>query len=97
MPISATEIEELIKTGLKGAEAIVDGDGTHFNAFVMSPDFIGKSRLAKQQLVNETVKKQLLDGSLHALSIKTFTPDEWQDIIQEISDPADLDERGYPL
>ncbi len=82
--MDAEEIKQCIETGLTGAETIVDGDCTHFTAFVMSPDFVGKSRLQKQQLVNETVKKQLLDGSLHALSVKTFTPGEWQDLIQEI-------------
>lgn len=72
------EIQRLIEAGLKGAEAYVEGDGAHFTALVVSSEFTGKSRIQRQQLVNDTVRKQLLDGTLHALSIKTLTPEEWQ-------------------
>ncbi|HTM63711.1 MAG TPA: BolA/IbaG family iron-sulfur metabolism protein [Gammaproteobacteria bacterium] len=60
------------------SEAHVEGDGAHFNAVVVCPAFTGKSRLQKQQMVYDTVKPQLLDGSLHALSIKAFSPEEWE-------------------
>ena len=70
------EIKRLIETGLPDSQAFVDGDGAHFTACVVCPIFAGKSRLQKQQLVNDTVKSQLLDGTLHALSIKTFTAEE---------------------
>lgn len=72
-------IKQLIETGLPGAEAQVDGDGAHFNAIVIYPQFADKTRVQKQQLVYNTVRSQLMDGSLHALSIKTFTPDEWKE------------------
>jgi acid stress-induced BolA-like protein IbaG/YrbA len=71
-------IENLIKTGLTHADVYVEGDGAHFTALVVSPLFAGKSRLQKQQMVYDTVRKEIMDGSLHALSIKTFTPEEWQ-------------------
>lgn len=74
------EIERLIEAGLPGAEATVEGDGTHFNALVISPIFAGKTRIQRQQLVYDTVRSQLLDGSLHALSLKTMTPEEWQTV-----------------
>ena len=70
------EIKLLIEAGLPEAMASVEGDGAHFQAIVISALFTGKSRIARQQLVYDTVKKQLLDGTLHALSIKTFTPEE---------------------
>lgn len=72
------EIRQLIESRLSGAEAHVEGDGAHFVAIVVSPEFIGKSRIQKQQLVYATVNQQLLDGTLHALSVKAYTPDEWQ-------------------
>lgn len=71
-------IEQLIKAGLPNCDVVVEGDGAHFEAIVVSADFAGKSRIQKQQLVYATVNKELLDGSLHALSIKAFTPEEWQ-------------------
>lgn len=72
------EIKKLIEAGLTNAQAFVEGDGAHFTATVVCPLFSGKSRIQKQQLVYDTVKAELLDGRLHALSLKTFTPEEWQ-------------------
>jgi acid stress-induced BolA-like protein IbaG/YrbA len=80
------EIKALIEAGLTNADVHVEGDGAHFTALVICPIFAQKSRIQRQQLVNETVKKQLLDGTLHALSIKTFTPEEW--------DALDINEEG---
>ncbi len=74
------EIKQLIEAGLIGAEACVEGDGTHFSTLVVCEAFKGKSRLQRQQMVYDTVRAQLLDGSLHALSIKTLTPEEWEKI-----------------
>lgn len=73
------EIKELIETGLTDAKAYVDGDGAHFTAAVVCPHFADKSRIEKQKLVMATVKSQLMDGTLHALSIKTFTPQEYKE------------------
>jgi len=74
------EIERLIKAGLAESEAYVEGDGTHFTALVICPAFAGKSRIQKQQMVYGTVREQLMDGTLHALSIKALTPEECQAI-----------------
>ena len=70
-------VAELIRTGLPGAEVHVTGDGSHFDAVVISTDFDGKSPIQKQRLVMDTVRAQIESGELHALSIKTFTPDQW--------------------
>jgi acid stress-induced BolA-like protein IbaG/YrbA len=78
------EIKVLIESGLNHSEAYVEGDGSHFTAAVICPEFAGKTRIQKQQLVYDTVKTQLLDGTLHALSITTFTPEEWQKLASDL-------------
>jgi acid stress-induced BolA-like protein IbaG/YrbA len=70
-------VAELIRTGMPQAQVNVTGDGSHFEAVVVSAAFAGKSLLQKQRLVMATVKDQIASGELHALSIKTFTPEEW--------------------
>ncbi len=70
-------VEELIRAGVPGAKVTVTGDGSHFEAVVVSEAFAGKSLLQKQRMVMATVNAQIASGELHALSIKTFTPDEW--------------------
>lgn len=77
------EIKNLIETRLTDSKTFVEGDGAHFTATVISPAFIGKNRVQKQQLVYAAVEEQLLDGSLHALSLKTYTPEEWQTFNQD--------------
>ncbi len=72
------EIKQLIETGIQPCTAIIEGDdGKHYTAIVISPSFVGKNRVQKQQVVYATLKDPLADGSLHAISIKTFTPEEW--------------------
>ncbi len=72
-------IKQLIETGLKDCIAMIDGeDGQHFTAIVISPAFSGKNRVQKQQLVYATLESYIKDASLHAISFKTFTPEEWQ-------------------
>lgn len=74
-------VKQMIETGLKNSKAIIEGeDGHHFTAVVISPEFSGKTRIQKQQLVYAALNDHIADGSLHAISIKTFTPDEWQQL-----------------
>ena len=70
-------VKALIEAGLAGCEAHVTGDGRHFEAQVISDEFAGKTLLQKQRMVMATVKSQIESDELHALSIKTFTPEEW--------------------
>ncbi|HSW93614.1 MAG TPA: BolA/IbaG family iron-sulfur metabolism protein [Gammaproteobacteria bacterium] len=79
--MNASEIKQLIENSLTDCMARVSGeDGVHFTASVITPDFIGKNRIQKQQLVYATLGNRIHDGTIHALSIKTFTPDEWQNL-----------------
>lgn len=70
-------VAALIRQGLPGAEVQVSGDGSHFDAIVVSEAFEGLAPLKKQRLVMDTVKEQIASGELHALSIKTLTPAQW--------------------
>ncbi len=72
-----TEVENLIKAGLPECEVSVKGDGSHFDAIVVGEVFAGLSPVKKQQLVYATVVDRITSGQLHALSIKTYTPEEW--------------------
>ncbi len=71
------DVQRLIEAGVPGCEAIVSGDGSHFDAIVISESFVGKSLVDKQRMVYATVNDRITSGELHALSIKTYTPEEW--------------------
>lgn len=70
-------VAQLIRAGLPEAQVEVTGDGSHFDAVVVSGDFVGKSPIQKQRMVMTTVRPQIESGELHALSIKTYTPEQW--------------------
>jgi len=72
------EVKRLIQAGLPGCEVMVKGDGSHFDAVVVGEVFAGQSLVKQQQLVYATVNDKIASGQLHALSIKTYTPAEWE-------------------
>jgi acid stress-induced BolA-like protein IbaG/YrbA len=49
-------IEQLIRAGLPGAQVQVTGDGSHFEAVVVSAAFAGLTPIKKQRLVLDTVR-----------------------------------------
>jgi len=74
--VDAETIRELIEKGLPGARAEVQGaDGVHFEATVVSEAFRGKLPLTRHRLVYATLG-ELMGGAIHALQLKTLTPDE---------------------
>lgn len=79
--MNAQEIETLIRVGFPEAEAVrvIDeaGDGHHFAALVVSTTFQGKMPVERHQMVYASLKGAMADR-IHALAIKTYTPQEWQ-------------------
>ncbi|HPF74784.1 MAG: BolA/IbaG family iron-sulfur metabolism protein [Lysobacteraceae bacterium] len=74
--MNAVTIQQLIEAGLPGARAAVRGDdGVHFEAEVVCADFAGKLPLARHRMVYATLGDRM-GGEIHALSLKTLTPDE---------------------
>ena len=72
------QIEQWIAAGLACDHLTVAGDGQHFEAVIVSPEFTGLNRVQRQQRVYQTVLDKLNSGELHALSLQTLTPDEWK-------------------
>ena len=52
-------------------------DGTHFEAIIVSSLFIDKSMIKQHQIVYEALG-DMMKQEIHALSIKTLTPDQWK-------------------
>ena len=70
-------IKALIADGLPCETLQVEGDGEHFEALIVSAQFTSKSRVKRQQMVNALLRAWFDSGELHALSMKTLTPEEW--------------------
>jgi acid stress-induced BolA-like protein IbaG/YrbA len=72
------QVEKIIAAGLSCEHLQVVGDGHHFEALIVSAEFVGKNRVQRQQRVNEVLRQHFNSGELHALSMKTQTPEEWR-------------------
>lgn len=53
----------------------LDGDGQHFEAVIVSPEFRGKRAIQQHQMVYQTLGERM-HAQIHALSMKTYTPEE---------------------
>lgn len=78
MPMDASEIEAMIKEAMPDAQVqITDlrGDGDHYAAYIVSPQFEGKSRIQQHQMVYKALKGKM-GGELHALALQTTPPSQ---------------------
>lgn len=77
MPISAHEIETLLRESFPQAQINVQGDdGAHFAAEVVDESFRGKNRVQQQRAVYAALKGKMdgSNGELHALALTTKVP-----------------------
>jgi len=78
--IQAVEIQKIIEANLNCNFIKVNGDdGTHFDAVIVSDAFNGHSMIKQHQQVYSALGN-MMQSEIHALSIKTYTPDEWSKI-----------------
>ena len=74
--VTPESIKDTIAAGLPCAHIAVDGDGHHFQAVIVSEKFAGLSKIKQHQLVYSVLGDRMRE-EIHALSMKTFSPDEW--------------------
>ena len=75
--VTPADIQGYIAQGLPCEHLSVDGDGAHFEAIIVSPEFAGKMRIAQHQLVYKVLGDKM-DAQIHALSMRTMSPEEWE-------------------
>jgi acid stress-induced BolA-like protein IbaG/YrbA len=74
-----TEITPLIEAGFDNAIVkVMSPDNTHFEALVVASEFEGLRPLARHQLIYKCLGA-LVGNEIHALSITSLTPAEWQE------------------
>ena len=75
--VTAESVKQGIAAGLACEHLEVAGDGEHFQALVVSPEFEGRNRVQRHQLVYRALGERMRE-EIHALSMRTLTPQEWQ-------------------
>jgi acid stress-induced BolA-like protein IbaG/YrbA len=76
--VSADQVELMIKAELPDAQVqVLTNDGEHYEVTVISSAFEGKRLVQQHQLVYKAVQEDMLSGAIHAMAVKTFTPQDW--------------------
>ena len=70
-------IHGYLSAGLECTHLEVEGDGQHFQAVIVSPAYAGKRLIARHQIVYAALGDRMRE-EIHALSMKTLTPEEFQ-------------------
>lgn len=71
------EIEQLVRSQIADSEVQVTVDGSHVNLVVISPVFEGLMPVKQQQVVYAALQAQIASGAIHAVNMKTYTPERW--------------------
>ncbi|MEN9984822.1 MAG: hypothetical protein RI925_324 [Pseudomonadota bacterium] len=76
--LTPEHVKQFLTAELHCTHLEVEGDGQHFFAVIVSPDFAGKRLIERHRMVMAVVKTKLDSNELHALSItQALTPEEW--------------------
>ena len=74
--VTPEDIKRWIETALSCESVQVTGDGQHFEAVIVSREFHGKNMVQQHQLVYKALGDRMRE-EIHALSMKTYTPEDW--------------------
>ena len=75
--LTAAHVDVVDESHLHAGHAGAASGGGHFRATIVSDRFEGLSRVARQRLVYDVLAAEMR-GEIHALSMQTFTPKEWE-------------------
>lgn len=70
------ELAAIIQVAISDASVEITGDGYHYNLKIVSTKFAKLSKVKRQQMIYQVLHPYIVSGELHAVSIKTFTPEE---------------------
>ncbi|NJP08515.1 MAG: BolA/IbaG family iron-sulfur metabolism protein [Leptolyngbyaceae cyanobacterium RU_5_1] len=83
--ISPDQVEAMIKVEIPDAQVrVLTNDGEHYEVIVVSPLFEGKRLVQQHQLVYRAIQNEILTGAIHAMAVKTFTPQAWESVGQAV-------------
>ena len=74
--VTPEQVKQYIEQGMPCEFVEVSGDGAHFEAVIVSTLFAGKSKVQQHQVVYKALGDRMRE-EIHALSMRTLTPEEW--------------------
>ncbi|MBB3104680.1 BolA family protein [Azomonas macrocytogenes] len=75
--MQALEVKNILEAGIPGAQVEVEGEGCDFLLNVISDELAGISPVKRQQQVYSHLNPWIVDGRIHAVTMKFFSRGEW--------------------
>ena len=72
------DVKTLLEAALTDCQIQVESEGSHFNIVAVGEIFEGKRAVQRQQIVYAALNEQISSGAIHAVNMKIFTHQEWQ-------------------
>lgn len=77
--VQPDSIKQYIEQGMICELVRVAGDGQHFEAIIVSTEFANKNLVQQHQVVYRALGDRM-KAEIHALSMKTYTPEQWAEV-----------------
>ncbi len=77
---------DLVEKAIPDSKADISGDGSKFDACVVSTAFDGQSTINRHKMVYAVLDEHIKSGAIHALTIKTYTPAEFEKMSAQAAD-----------
>ena len=71
------DVKALLESRIDGCDFHIQGEGCNFQVVAVGEIFENLSPVKRQQLIYGALSEEIASGALHAISIKTYTPAQW--------------------
>ena len=78
--MNADDVRSILEQQLTDCDIKVEVDGSHVNIIVIGDVFQGKRPVQRQQIVYGALQEQIASGVIHAVNMKTYSVQEWQQL-----------------
>jgi acid stress-induced BolA-like protein IbaG/YrbA len=72
------DVKALLESRIENCDFYIQGEGCNFQVIAVGDVFEGLGPVKRQQLIYGALSEEIASGALHAVSIKTYTPAQWQ-------------------
>ncbi|SFH67211.1 BolA family protein [Modicisalibacter xianhensis] len=72
------DVKALLESRIEGCDFYIQGEGCNFQVVAVGDVFESLGPVKRQQLIYGALSEEIASGALHAISIKTYTPAQWQ-------------------
>lgn len=78
--MNASEVKELLESKIEGSRVLAEGEGCNFQITVVADAFDGLNTVKRQQLVYSHLQDAISTGAIHAVTMKTLTPAQFDSL-----------------